>query len=269
MKKSVNNRKVSILDNKLTIKVDGPDFPVEDFIKILKDFLSILQDIDRETSDTGEPTLYWSIQDIKPNCISTTIESRPKSNEISIERSYDVNSIFASGFESFRLSSEIPYGFTPKIVQKTRELVELINPDTFAQISFVANGWGSFDISKISNNLIKEPQQTYKYHGSVEGKLITLNNEKRARFGLRDRLTSTVIKCFIDESNSILFQKSLQAITQRENVYVYGEIRQDLNGNKKNITAADIKILPSDEESISPLDALEQLARLRQGDNFE
>jgi hypothetical protein len=242
-------------DNTLTIRIDGPYFPYGKFIKALDNFFHILEAIDKETSKDGEPSVDWSISAVTSGSLSLEAKGSPKNQDTDFERTAEVVYTFASGFESLRDSSERPYGFSKEAMRYARNFVDLIDPDDFAELGFSSNKWKFLHIYEVADNLWSKPSETYSFWGAVEGKLISLNVEGRAKFGIRSPLQRKIITCFVEKEN--LFKTAKSAIGKR--VYVYGKIRQVVDGHKVNITAQEIKIFPDENEIPDSRDILRRL----------
>jgi hypothetical protein len=243
------------IDNTLTIRIDGPYFPYDKFIKALSNFFHILEAIDKETSTDGKSTIDWSISTLKAGSISLEAKGSPKNQATGFERTSEVIYTFASGFESLRHSPDNPPGFSKEAMRYAKGFVDLIDPNDFAELGFSSKGWRLPDIHEVADNLLNKPIETYSFWGAVEGKLVSLNVEGRAKFGIRSPLQKSIIKCFVD--NEKLFKTAKSAIGER--VYVYGKIRQVLDGQKVNITASEIKIFSIESEAPSSGDILRRL----------
>jgi hypothetical protein len=242
-------------DNTLIIRIDGPYFPYEKFIKALDYFFHILEAIDKETSKDGESTIDWAISAVSTGSLKVEAKGTPKNQETEFERGSEVVYTFASGFESLRNSPERPYGFSREVIHYARNFVDLIDPDDFAELGFISKNWKFLHIYEVADNLWSKPSETYSFWGAVEGKLISLNVEGRAKFGIRSSLQKKIIICFTEKED--LFKTAKNAIGRR--VYVYGKIRQIIDGHKVNITAQEIKIFPEDNEIPSSRDILRRL----------
>jgi hypothetical protein len=242
--------------NTIAIKIDGPDFPSDKFIKILRNFFLILEEIDKATSENGEQTVEWSVEAIKPGSLALETKGLPKAEAISFGRSSEIICTFANGLESLRKSSNIPEGFSNTAMRSTRVFVESINPDDIAEIDFMSKNWNFQHIHEVAENLLPKAKKTYSYWGSIEGKLVSLDAEKKIKFGLRSNLQPKLIHCFVDDEK--LFQEALNAIRCR--VYIYGLIRQSIDGEKQNIKAREIKVLP-DKNQIPNSEKILQMLR--------
>ena len=249
----------SIKDNKLTIKIDGPSFPFDKFTEALKNFESILKEIDKETSGDGRPTVSWSIDSLRSGSLVLTAQGQPSKADVEFDRAFEIVDYFANGLESLRRNQDRPEGFSKAALKHTKNLARLIDPDDFAELDFSARGWKFQQMHEVADNLLQEPHKNYKSWGAISGKMISLNNENKVRFGIRTKTQNRVINCFINDEE--LFKIALEAIEKRYQVYVYGEIRQIWNGRKVNIKAQEIKYLKQDLSSSQ--DLLEQMRAIK------
>jgi hypothetical protein len=252
-----------IKDNKLTIRIDGPYFPFEKFLKAISTFNSILREIDKETSEDGNPTITWSIQSVNEGSLVLTAQGNPRVEGVNFDRAFEVIDCFAGGLDSLRKTSDRPSGFSSAAMKHVETFAKLVSPNDFAELDFFSDGWKFNKMGEVAANLIQEPIESYKFCGSIVGKMVSLNNEKQTRFGVRIVEQRKTVNCFLDDEE--LFKTALEAIESRQPTYIYGEIRQIWNGLKVNIKASEIKLLP--EENPSSTDVLNRMRMLKGSSN--
>ena len=235
---------------KLTIKIDGVYFPLEKFKKALDNFYNTLSEIDRETYPENTYSLEWSVTSVREGSICLTAEPSPVSEDIDPNRGDEVISCFKKGIAQIEKCAEVPYGFSTKALRSLKELTDLIDPEDFAEIVLSSEDW-SFALNKnISDNIDNLTNKFYRYYDSIEGILESISLTKGMRINIRDEVSKSLVPCYFHDDN--LFQKAREALGKR--VLVFGLITQYFHGNKKNIKAEEIKILPSPSEAPSVSD---------------
>jgi hypothetical protein len=243
-------------DNTVTIRIDGPAFPHNKFIRVVKALFSLLEEIDKGTSKDGITTLNWNVEAITKGSLCLKAKSTPTNGMVPFSRGKDVVAILGSGLELLRHDSAPPYGFSSRAMRDAKVFIEELDPDDIAHIDLSSKDWNFHFFHEIAKNLLEIPIQTYKFWGSVEGKLVNLDAEKKIKFGIRSQLQPNLIKVLVGDDEE-LYQKAINAMRKR--VYVYGEIRQRFRGEKINIKAREIKVFPNDNEVPTSNDILKML----------
>lgn len=232
--------------NKLTIDIDGPYFPVEKFQKALGHFLTILSELDRGMSSTGDPVIEWSISSVKSESLHLTAEANLVSDDIELSRPSEVILTFARGMEFLQERPERPPLFSNTTLKSAKAFSDMIDPENFAEIEFSAGSWRMQITRSISANVDELIEDFYKFYGSIEGTLVSISLANKQSFGIRDFLEKRVVKCYFPDH---LFEAARNALGKR--VYVFGIIRQRTHGQKINIQVAELKVLPNYNELLS------------------
>jgi len=253
--KSISNLVKDSSNTTLTLSIDGPYFPLTKFRKALDGFIDLLTEIDKETSDTGNISVEWELTSIKQGSWHISTAGNPMSSEADQSRPCQIIQLFREGISQLQDSPVIPIGFTEAALRYTKVFGELINPNDFADIKFRNDGWTKTITPRLSGNIDEIRKSTYKFYGSLEGKLVSINVAGKQKIGIRSSIEEKTIQCYFNED---MFDIAKQALGQR--VYVFGLIRQRLHGSKINIKAEEIKILPSRKDIP---DVNEILSRLR------
>jgi hypothetical protein len=231
---------------RLTLKVDGPYFPMEKFQKLLQSFSTILTEIDREISDTGQVGVEWAITEVQQGSISITAEANIIDDQVEIERNQKIIDVFIDGLELIKQTPQHPLYFTTKALYNLKVFSELIDPNDFAEIKFSTENW-RFNVTKnLAANIDEITKTFYSIYGSIEGQLVSISIANRQNMGIRSLTDDKIIKCFFPEE---LFEQAREALGKR--VYVFGLIRQYLHGEKINIQVQELKVFPEKSASSS------------------
>jgi hypothetical protein len=224
---------------RLTLKVDGPYFPMEKFQKLLQGFSIILTEIDKEISDTGEVGVEWAITEVQQGSIIITAEANILDEQVEIERPQKIINVFRDSLELIKEKPQRPLYFNAKALYNLKKFSELIDPNDFAEIEFSAENWRFYVTKNIAANVDEITQKFYSIYGSIEGQLVSINIANRQNMGIRSLTDDKIIKCFFPEE---LFEQAREALGKR--VYVFGLIRQYLHGEKINIQVQELKVFP-------------------------
>lgn len=92
------NIKVLNSETSLSVKVDGTHIPLEKFRKLIDAFMETLNEIDKETSDDQNRTIFWDIRSLTYNSpLLLEIEATPNSKSIDTRRPIKVINTFRDG----------------------------------------------------------------------------------------------------------------------------------------------------------------------------
>jgi hypothetical protein len=241
----------------LAITIDGPYFPLAKFRKALDSFIDLLSEVDKETSESGNPTVEWAIASIEAGSIHITAVANPVSEETSKTRPRELISTITRGLEQLQAAPVIPSGFSEAALRYSKTFGEIINPSDFAEIRFGSNGWNTNIAPRLAGHVDEITKTTQKFYGSLEGTLVSISLAAKQKLGIRTSLEGRVIPCYFKDD---LFDLAKEALGRR--VYVFGLIRQRAHGPKINIQVDEMRILPAPDEMPTVDDIL---AILRQG----
>lgn len=253
------NIKVLNSETSLSVKVDGTHIPLEKFRKLIDAFMETLNEIDKETSDDQNRTIFWDIRSLTYNSpLLLEIEATPNSKSIDTRRPIKVINTFRDGIKALQHPNILPNGFSEKALRSAKKIAEIIDPNDLAEITFIGKGWQTQINADLVANLEKHLDDTYNTHksyGSVEGKLLSITLNKRKKFGVKASLQASLVDCYFKEES--LFEQAREYLGKR--VYVYGIVRKKDNGEKLNIEVLEIEKLPDLEDMPSAQEMLNQL----------
>lgn len=242
----------------LTLSIEGPYLPLAKFRKALDSFIDLLTEVDRETSDSGNLTVEWSISSITSGSVHITAVANPVDQEVYQLRPNQVVELIAQGIDQLHNFPIIPVGFSDAALKYVKTFSELIDPNDFAEIHLESNGWATGIAPRLAGNINEITKTTQKFYGSVEGTLVSISLTGRQSFGIRSSLEEKTIRCYFKDD---MLEMAKEALAQR--VYAFGLIRQRVHGEKMNIQVDELKILPQAEHIPT---VSEILAKLREGE---
>lgn len=237
--------------SKLTMRIDGPCFPIDKFQKALQSFSVILSEIDKELSDKDQVGVEWAITEVTQGSLVITAEGTIINENVESERPQEIIKIFESGLECIK-KDNYPRHFTAKALKNIKVFSKLISPKNFAEIEFYTRDWRFKITENIAENITTITQKCYKTYGSIEGELVSISIANRPKIGIRNVLDKKIVPCFF--SSDKLFEQGKDALGER--VYVFGLIRQHLHREKIDIQVEELKVFPNESTSISSIIAL-------------
>lgn len=224
----------------LTMSIEGPHFPLAKFRKALDSFIDLLVEVDKETSDSGELTVEWSISSISSGSIHITALARPVDRDLHAQRPDEVIETVTQGLDLLQEAPIIPKGFSESALKHSKTFSAILNPDDFAEIRFKSKGWSKSVAPKLAGNVDEITKTTQKFYGSIEGILVSISVAGKQSLGIRSSIEGKTVRCYFDDN---LFEAAKDALGQR--VYVFGLIRQRVHGPKINIQVDELRVLPS------------------------
>jgi hypothetical protein len=224
---------------KLTLKVEGPYFPIDKFQKVLQNFSRILSEIDKDISRSRKVGVEWFISEVQQGGIVITAEANIVDDLVEIERPREIIKNFCEGLELIRDHPQLPLHFTNIALENVKKISDLIDPNDFAEIKFFAENWQFNMTRKISANIEEITKNFYQIHGSIEGQLVSISNADQQNIGIRSLTSEKIVKCFFSTE---LFERARESLGKR--VYVLGLIRQSLHGEKIHIHVEELKVFP-------------------------
>ncbi len=259
--------------NILKIKVEGDKgIPVESFIELLGQTISILRDLDANISESENGNLDWEIVAASLNSpLSLSVESR---SDLGINNGSEVIHAYLHGVDVLaKGKTELPQFFTTKTLQKAKSLTSVFTQG-ITKVSFSTNGDDAITTTKhtfenaqivIEHNT--EVQDDYlppdenssevtfilpqiervKEKATLVGKLEVVSvHGTEPHFVIFDPLTKKKIDCYFDEK----YFEEIQALLSLEpyRVQVTGKARYDKNGNPTSIRVEQFRRLRNQKD---------------------
>lgn len=231
---------------RLTLKVEGSYFPIDKFQKLLQNFSIILAELDKDISSTDRVGVEWSISKVQQGGIVITAEANILDDRVEPERPQEIIHRFRAGLELLKETPQRPSHFTGIALESVKNISDLIDPNDFAEIKFFADDWRLNVTKNISVNIDEITKNFYQIYGSIEGELVSIGITNSKKIGIRNVTDGKIVRCFFQDE---LLEDARAALGKR--VYVFGLIRQYLQGEKINIQVEELKVFPPKNESSS------------------
>ena len=261
-------------NNILKIKVEGDDkgIPVESFLELLGQTISILKDLDANISESANGNLDWEIVAASLNSpLSLSVESR---SDLGLNNGNEVIHAYLAGVNGLDKGEiELPQFFTIETLQKAKSLTSIFTQG-ITKVSFSTNDGETVTTTKstfenativIKNNeelqgsdfleseelsevsFILPQTQRIKEKATLVGKLEVVSvHGRQPHFIIFDPLTKKKIDCYFDEQ----YFEEIQAMLSLEpyRVQVTGTAKYDRNGNPTSIRVEQFRKLRNQKD---------------------
>lgn len=230
----------SDIESDLTLEVDGHAITPDKFLRSVRSFFAILDEVTREVGG-------------KPNAVRWSVTVKHGSNlvQVSPQPGYDpaiigvVTEAVADGLSQIEERETRPAHFTEKALRSLRDLSSAVgrtdSDDTTVRVWVRRN---PIDITaKAAANVSGLLGSDHKDYGSIEGLLQTLTERGRLQFIVYERLWDIQARCYIPDN---LVEEALAAFGSR--VEVYGQIRYRKDGRPVSIDVDEIREFPAMED---------------------
>jgi hypothetical protein len=204
--------------------------PLSSFLQAVEKFQALLADIDEDISGKPGGTLVWSVSGLSVG--SATLTATPESTDEDVDVGPKVVEAAVKGLDLLEHVGERPPYFSDDALQHARELVSLIQPNTkITRISVLVPSMPPVAMSQqTAAHIDRIVGSGYTAHGSVEGRLESINVHGRPTFGVYDFIEGRRVKC--DFSPDVL-EHVKEALGRR--VLVYGLVRFNESGRPVSV----------------------------------
>lgn len=233
----------------LKIKVEGETkgIPVDSFLELLEQTISILRDLDASISETQNGNLDWEIVEASLNSpLSLSVAPR---SYLGINNGDEVINAYLNGVRELNKGEKVlPIFFTEEALKKAKTLTGVFTQG-ITKISFSSDNGDDIitttkqtfeNVGTVLDEISNEVEFTLSRFSRVEeqatlvGRLEVVSvHGKQPHFVIYDPLTRKKIDCFFDEENFEEIQAMLSLEPYR--VEVIGKARYDKNGNPLSI----------------------------------
>jgi len=225
-------------------------------LRRLGDALDAWTDLLREvasdiTGSTGRDAVRFIVTQAKAGSFDVAVRPQPAKRSVSPALMPRIAKTITSGLRTLERRPSRPKHFSDTALLKVLDLGKLTSPET--PVVKVGNGAAPIPLSsRLIANVEAVLAPEVKSIGTVEGKLEGLIIHGRSRFLIFDPLTGHQVTCFFSER--IPYEDVLRAFGKR--VAVTGLIRSRRSGERVDIQASQLHVMPSDEELPTAKDVL-------------
>jgi hypothetical protein len=237
--------------NTLTIEVTGRDgnVPVSSLVRILRDTLAILKDIDAEMAARRQGTLRWEVVEASLNSpLTMTIVGEPLRSD---EFSGGVASACLDNLDRLERGVE-PHPYFPETAMEMAKHLASVRNDGVSSVVFSSPDRAPFEPTQhLSANVEAILRRRYLFETTtLEGTLEAISVHGKYTFEIYDVLTGFGVKCEFDEG---LFDAAVSALRHR--VAVTGVAKFNRTGRPMSMKV----------ESMVRLRKPEELPKFREG----
>jgi hypothetical protein len=217
-------------------------------LRRLTEALDVWSDLVREVAAdvvgaTGRDTVRFVVTQAKAGSFDLAVRPQPAKRTVPVAAMPKIAKTLTAGLRSLERRATRPKHFNDTALLKVRDLGKLVSPET--PVVRIGNGTNSIPLSsRLIANVEAVLAPEVKSIGTVEGKLEGLIIHGRSRFLVYDSLTGHQVTCFFSER--IPYSDVIQAFGKR--VAVTGVIRSRRSGERVDIQATRLYVMPLDEE---------------------
>lgn len=232
------------IDAPLTLELDGDDLTPELFVRGVRSFFAILNQL----TDQIDDTVGWRVQ-VKAG--SNLIGVYPNGG-ISGATVGSIYSSIEAGLAKLEREAEEPEHFPPKALEGVRDLAKI---SVGGEGDILVRVWVQKRAHQLSAHAIANVDDIlrsgFEEHGAVAGKIETVSEHGNAKFVIFQPHNQNAVQCVVPESQ---LASALNAFGRRAEVY--GLVKYGKDGLPRRIKVEDIMILPNDDDLPSHMDVL-------------
>ncbi|MCK9487515.1 MAG: hypothetical protein M0R73_12600 [Dehalococcoidia bacterium] len=219
----------------VTFVIDADEISPEKFTLLLREFLGVLSEVDRELSDFGDPSLLWRITSLSYNSPAAVgLMSRPKGKRPDIGPQVITTSL--AGLHEIQKERQRPIAFNDDALTHVREMARQTGNGirhVIARSDLYPNSPPVTVTRDAAATVDRVLPMGYSF-GSVEGRLEGLDIHRQPRFTVYDAVTGRAVRCYFDTTE---LDKVKAAVGRK--VIVSGKLRRDPEGRPQQVRQVD------------------------------
>lgn len=237
----------------LTLEIDGKSVTPEKFVRSVRAFFAILQEVSGRISGKQE-RIEWRVQ-VREGSNLIGVQPIPGFSSAIVA---EVMKAMSEGLEEIEDRAARPKHFTERAIKSLRELADVVgtttDDDTTVRI------WVKKQPIKVTHKSVAHVAELlasgHEDYGSIEGRLRAVTDKGGLHFVVKEPLRNHEVRCFIPES---LTETALANFRNR--VEVYGVIKYRKDGRAISIDVDDLVPFPPEDSLPSYLDVRGALRR--------
>lgn len=234
------------IETDLTLEVDGKNITPEKFLRSVRSFFAILNEVTKVVADGG-PGVEWVVQ----------VKSGSNLVGVAPQRGFDpaivarVTDAVSAGISQIENASARPAHFNERALRNLRDLGKVVgksdHDDTKVRV-WVRKAPIAVTHSSVANvtSLLASEHEDY---GSIEGRLQTISERGRLQVVVYEPLWDESIRCFISDE---MMSGAVTSFGHR--VEIYGLIKYRKDGKPVSIDVEEIIPFPGSENIPSFMD---------------
>jgi hypothetical protein len=198
---------------------------------------------------TGRDAVRFIVTEAKAGSFDLAARPQPAKRSVPVAVMPRIAKTITAGLRTLERHATRPKHFSDVALLRVRDLGRMTSPET--PVVKIGNGAAPIPLSsRLIANVEAVLAPEVKSIGTIEGKLEGLIIHGKRRFLVFDPLTSRQVVCYFSER--IPYEDVLRSFGKR--VAVTGMIRSRRSGEKVDIQATQLYVMPSDEELPSAID---------------
>lgn len=240
---------------RLSLNVPAQDVDLEEFMGAVRDLLGVVNEVGGTLVGDAFKSLRWRITTLRGG--SAVLEAEPvpdaEVDHIDVER---VLAASRRGLEELTQSARRPAYFNDAALSKARSLAcRFAKNEGGARAGLGAATW--YLTPAVVRNVEQLTRGVSKSIGSLEGKLVRLEEGRGIEFVILEAITGRKVACHVPDH---LVEEAIRGFRRRVNVF--GIITETAERLPKSIAVESIRIFP-DEESLPTSAELRGILRPR------
>lgn len=231
----------SDIDAPLTLELSGDDVTPEIFVRGVRSFFAVLNELTDEIDDT----VGWRIQ-VKEGSNLIGVYPRGMTTPAVGQIIDSVN----SGLAAIEKGEKEPDSFSERALTGARDLAKLaLASDGELVVQVWTNKLPHALTAKSITYIDDILGDAFEEHGAIMGRVQTVSERGGARFVIYDALTDLPVRCVLPDDK---LEDAMHAFGKRSEIY--GMIRYRKDGRPNRIKVEDIAVFPPDEDLPSAKD---------------
>lgn len=223
--------------------LSGPQIPLDQLLQAADALLSILREVDAQTTERAGGALNWVVAGLSGGSAHIEIAPQAKDERTPIWAGRTVVKNVGRGMALIAERAEKPAYFTDNALRKAQQLRSLVRGNGITRIELRVDGTAveiSHDLAAHAAELVEGKLETI---GSVEGTLETISVHGQPYFNVFDAVTGRPIRCHFPQN---MLERAKSALGKR--VLVRGMIHAVPDGKRASMRAREVEVLPDGSE---------------------
>ena len=223
----------------LTLEIDGNLSP-DQFLAAARAFFGYVQEVSKSVSPDGE-TPDWVVR-VREGSHLIGVDPGPKAHVVTVRAVYAAIKVGVSKLADGSIDEG---DFSEPAIRHLKALTDIAerSNDKTTPVRLWVQKTPTFLGSKIAETIREDWRGNYKDFGSLEGRLLVIQDRGKIQLRLRDTLLNQNVRCTIPER---MLDKAFEHFRQR--VEVYGLIHYRKTGNPIGIDVHTIDRLEDDAD---------------------
>jgi hypothetical protein len=230
------------IDADLTLELDGANVTPEKFMKAVKAFFGLVNEVTRELAGPKE-FIHWTVQVKKASNLVGVVPSHANVRPTVLDNIY---ARVHDGIESIEHSAAEPEGLPEAALKHIKDLGSIASPDDDADYTKVRI-WTKRLPAPITHKAAAHVAvllaESYEDFGTIDGRVLVISDEGNLHVFISEPVSGRRIRCFFEEEMLPKFLASF-----RKRVEIKGRIKYRRDHKPISILATALTEFPPNKE---------------------